>query len=33
MLQGPYGEVCPATALRKHPNAKMFLDIDSASLI
>ncbi len=30
MLFGPYGEVCPATALRKHDNAKMFLDADSA---
>ena len=33
MLFGEYGEVCPATALRKHGNAKMFLDADSASLV
>ena len=30
MLTGPYGEVCPATALRKHAGAQMFLDADSA---
>jgi glucosamine-6-phosphate deaminase len=30
MLQGPYGEICPATALRRHGNARMFLDADSA---
>lgn len=33
MLTGEYGEVCPATALRKHGNAKMFLDPDSASKV
>ena len=33
MLEGEYGEVCPATALRKHDNAKMFLDKDSAALV
>ncbi|MBR6766224.1 MAG: glucosamine-6-phosphate deaminase [Clostridia bacterium] len=33
MLNGPIGEVCPATALRLHDNAKMFLDKDSASLV
>jgi len=33
MLQGPYGEVCPATSLRKHKNAKMFLDRDSAQKV
>ncbi|MBQ9131375.1 MAG: glucosamine-6-phosphate deaminase [Clostridia bacterium] len=33
MLEGPYGEVCPATALRKHPNAKMYLDRDSAQKV
>ena len=33
MLYGEYGEVCPATALRYHDNAKMYLDNDSASLI
>ncbi|MBO4979490.1 MAG: 6-phosphogluconolactonase [Clostridia bacterium] len=31
MLEGEYGEVCPATALRKHGDAKMFLDKDSAA--
>jgi len=30
MLNGPIGEVCPATALRRHPDAAMFLDADSA---
>ena len=30
MLGGAYGEHCPATALRRHDNAKMFLDADSA---
>lgn len=33
MLGGPVGEVCPATALRLHPNAKMFLDKDSGKLV
>lgn len=33
MLEGPYGEVCPATSLRKHPCAKMFLDADSATKV
>ena len=33
MLCGEYGECCPATSLRRHNNAKMFLDADSASLI
>ena len=33
MLTGEYGEVCPATALRKHENARMFLDRDSASKV
>ena len=33
MLEGEYGEVCPATALRKHDGAKMFLDSDSASKV
>ena len=30
MLEGAYGEVCPATALRRHEHATMFLDADSA---
>ena len=33
MLEGEYGEVCPATALRKHKNARMFLDKDSAAKV
>ncbi len=33
MLEGEYGEACPATALRKHDNAKMFLDADSAAKV
>ena len=33
MLEGEYGEVCPATALRKHDGAKMFLDGDSAAKV
>lgn len=33
MLEGEYGEVCPATALRKHKGARMFLDKDSAQRV
>ncbi len=33
MLFGPYGEACPATALRTHGSAKLFLDTDSAKEI
>ena len=33
MLEGPYGEACPATALRKHNGAKMFLDADSGAKV
>lgn len=33
MLTGEIGEICPATALRRHENAAMFLDADSASLL
>ena len=33
MLEGEYGEVCPATALRKHKGARMFLDRDSAAKV
>ena len=32
-LCGEYGEVCPATAMRKHDSAEMFLDKDSAALV
>ena len=31
MLCGPYGECCPATALRRPGGARMFLDADSAA--
>ena len=31
MLQGPIGEACPATALRLHDHAQMYLDADSAA--
>mgnify|MGYP003312428587 CR=1 FL=1 len=30
MMNSPIGEACPATALRKHENAYVFLDADSA---
>lgn len=33
MLEGPYGEVCPATSLRRHSNAQLFLDRDSAAYV
>jgi glucosamine-6-phosphate deaminase len=33
MLEGEYGEICPATALRKHKDARMFLDRDSAAKV
>lgn len=33
MLKGAYGECCPATALRRHGCAKMFLDRDSAARV
>lgn len=33
MLEGEYGESCPATALRKHKGAAMFLDQDSAAKV
>ena len=33
MLEGEYGEICPATALRKHKGAAMFLDKDSAAKV
>jgi glucosamine-6-phosphate deaminase len=32
-LQGPISEACPATALRRHPGAKLYLDTDSARLV
>jgi glucosamine-6-phosphate deaminase len=32
-LRGPISEACPATALRRHPGATLFLDRDSAKLV
>ncbi len=31
-LEGEIGEACPASILRRHPNASLFLDSDSAAL-
>ena len=33
MLTGPVGEACPATALRRHGDAKLYLDGDASSLL
>ncbi|MBC7109098.1 MAG: glucosamine-6-phosphate deaminase [Methanomassiliicoccales archaeon] len=33
MLLGPVTPECPASILRRHPNATLFLDIDAAKLI
>lgn len=32
-LKGPYSESCPASALRRHPGARLYLDRDSARLV
>jgi glucosamine-6-phosphate deaminase len=32
-LRGPISEACPATALRRHAGAKLYLDRDSARLV
>jgi glucosamine-6-phosphate deaminase len=32
-LQGPISPSCPGSALRRHQNCRMFLDLDSASLL
>jgi len=32
-LHGPISEACPATALRRHDGAKLYLDTDSARLV
>jgi glucosamine-6-phosphate deaminase len=32
-LRGPIGESCPATALRQHPGARLYLDRESARLV
>jgi glucosamine-6-phosphate deaminase len=32
-LRGPISEACPASVLRRHPGAKLYLDRDSARLV
>ena len=32
-LRGPINEACPATALRRHPGATLYLDRDAARLV
>ncbi|GAC1467711.1 MAG: glucosamine-6-phosphate deaminase [Isosphaeraceae bacterium] len=32
-LKGPYGETCPASALRRHVGARLYLDRESARLV
>ncbi|WP_165248386.1 6-phosphogluconolactonase [Paludisphaera soli] len=32
-LKGPIGEACPATGLRRHPGAVLYLDRDAAKLV
>lgn len=32
-LEGPISESCPASIVRRHPNAEVFLDTDSASML
>ncbi|APW62555.1 glucosamine-6-phosphate deaminase [Paludisphaera borealis] len=32
-LRGPIGEACPATALRGHPGARLYLDREAARLV
>lgn len=32
-LRGPIGEACPASALRRHPGAQLYLDRESARLV
>jgi glucosamine-6-phosphate deaminase len=32
-LEGPISEACPASLVRRHPNASVFLDTESASLL
>ena len=32
-VEGPVTEACPASILRRHPSAQLFLDSDSASLL
>jgi glucosamine-6-phosphate deaminase len=32
-LEGPFAEACPASALRRHPRATLFLDRESSALL
>jgi glucosamine-6-phosphate deaminase len=32
-VKGPLGTACPASILRKHPSARLYLDFDSAALL
>jgi glucosamine-6-phosphate deaminase len=32
-LEGPISEACPASLVRRHPNASVYLDMESASLL
>lgn len=32
-VEGPIGEYCPATILRRHKDATLYLDVDSAALL
>jgi len=32
-VEGPVSEACPASILREHPAAALFLDTDSAALL
>ena len=32
-VHGSIGEACPATVLRQHPSAVLYLDVDSAALL
>jgi glucosamine-6-phosphate deaminase len=32
-LRGPINEACPATALRRHPGATLYLDREAARLV
>jgi glucosamine-6-phosphate deaminase len=32
-IEGPISEDCPATVMRSHPNARLFLDVESAALL
>jgi len=33
MLNGPIGVECPASSLRLHPDATLYLDADAAALL